>query len=100
MVQLLNLSEFEQTWKSHPGKILDVRTPAEYQAGHLEGAQNIDWLGGRVQAESDSMDKNETYYLYCASGNRSGMAANYLKQQGFKNVYNIGGYVSIMHADL
>ena len=100
MIPLMNISEFEQAWKKQPGKILDVRTPGEYGAGHLEGAVNIDWLGGQMMSAFKDLDKNETYYLYCASGNRSNMAATFLKQQGFERVYNIGGYTSVMHADI
>lgn len=100
MIPLLSISEFEEKFRQQPGKLLDVRTPGEYNAGHLNGAVNIDWLGGQVHSQADNLNKAETYYLYCASGNRSNQAAAYLKQLGFERVYNIGGYTSVMHADI
>jgi phage shock protein E len=100
MAPKLDLKEFEAAFKAKPGKIVDVRTPGEYDEGHLKNAINLDWLGGMVQNSLDILDKNETYYLYCASGNRSGMATSYLKQQNFRHVYNIGGYATVMHANV
>lgn len=91
-VKRLSAAEFKAQFAQQPGKIIDVRTPAEYKAGHLKGAANIDWLAGDVQRNVGKFDTNETYYLYCASGNRSGQAANFLFERGFKNVFNIGGY--------
>ena len=73
--------------------LIDVRTPREFRDGHLDKAVNIDWLGGSFIEEIDKLDKNETIYLYCKVGGRSGNAAKYMQSKGFKNVYNLaGGY--------
>jgi len=71
--------------------IIDVRTPAEYQAGHLEGARNIDIQGPSFASEIAALPKDGAYVLYCRSGVRAGNAVGLMKQAGFTNVTNLGG---------
>lgn len=82
------------------GILVDVRTQDEYAAGHLEGAENSDYLNGSFAESIKTRDKEKTYYLYCASGNRSGKATKLMQEAGFKNVYNIGGYQALKTAGL
>ncbi|HEX5001201.1 MAG TPA: rhodanese-like domain-containing protein [Bacteroidia bacterium] len=100
MIESLNLQEFELKFKEKKGTLIDVRTTGEFESGHLKNAIHMDWLGGHLHSNLDDLDKNDTYYLYCASGNRSRMAATFLKQQGFNNVYDIGGYAALAGAGL
>lgn len=82
-----------------PGIIIDVRTRGEYDAGHLAKAEyQYDVTTGEFEAKINSLDKTKTYYLYCRSGNRSGKAASIMKERGFTNVYNIGGYSELVSA--
>lgn len=61
--------------------IIDVRTPAEYQGGHVAGSINIPLQ--EVQSKLDEIKSMEQpIILCCASGNRSGQAANFLKSCG------------------
>jgi phage shock protein E len=75
-----------------PGQVVDVRTLEEWNSGHYHKAIHADWLNGDFQKQAAKWDKSKTYYLHCAAGGRSGNAAEYLKSQGFKHVYNLGGY--------
>lgn len=78
-----------------------MRTQKEYEEGHLaETDQHYDLLNGEFEAQLKSFDKNQTYYLYCRSGNRSGQAAKLMIKNGFKNVYNIGGFQDLVDAGL
>ncbi|MFV0432417.1 MAG: rhodanese-like domain-containing protein [Leucobacter sp.] len=70
--------------------ILDVRTPAEYAAGHLEGAKMLDFNGGEVAAAIPNLDPKAEYLVYCRSGNRSGQAVALMEQAGFTNLTNLG----------
>jgi phage shock protein E len=89
----INAAEFKEKLKSKPGVVIDVRTPAEYDAGHLKITDAIfNWNGGEFQEAIGDLDKDKTYYLYCRSGNRSGQAARMMKDKGFENVFNIGGF--------
>ncbi|MFD2247126.1 rhodanese-like domain-containing protein [Pontibacter ruber] len=99
--QRISATEYkEQHVKDKKAVLVDVRTPAEFEAGHLEGAKNADFLSGDFAKEMQNWDKNKTYYLYCASGNRSGKAAKLMEEAGFKKIYNIGGYSELKTAGL
>ncbi|MDQ1246852.1 MAG: phage shock protein [Actinomycetota bacterium] len=71
--------------------VIDVRTPSEYAAGHLEGAQNIDVESGAFAAQIGALPKDSAYIVYCRSGNRSAVAAAQMKDLGFTNVVDAGG---------
>ncbi|MBD0850650.1 rhodanese-like domain-containing protein [Maribacter arenosus] len=79
--------------------LVDVRTPKEYNAGHLENSLNINWLGDSFKSDIQKIDKDKTIYVYCRSGKRSSDATRYLDSLGYKNVYNLrGGYIAYMSA--
>jgi rhodanese-related sulfurtransferase len=69
--------------------ILDVRTPQEYQQIHIKGTTliPIQQLQARI-AELESK-KHEDVFIYCATGNRSTVAARILANRGFKRIYNL-----------
>ena len=71
--------------------IVDVRTPEEYQEGHLKDALNIPY---DTIDESINLDKNKTILVYCKSGARSKKAYNSLTNLGYK-VYDMGAYDKI-----
>ena len=70
--------------------LLDVRTPEEYAAGHLNGAQLLDFNAGDVAAAVPNLDPDAEYLVYCRSGNRSGQAIALMEQAGFTNLTNLG----------
>lgn len=97
----LNAQEYIKKAKSEPGVLIDVRTKMEYNQGHLKGTDhNFDLTNGQFQRQLTTLDKNETYYLYCRTGNRSGQAARMMKNEGFEKVYNIGGFATLVKAGL
>jgi rhodanese-related sulfurtransferase len=71
--------------------IIDVRTAAEFSAGHLEGAINIDVESAQFTDQISALDKAGTYLVYCHSGRRAGIAFDQMKQLGFSQVTNLGG---------
>jgi len=71
--------------------VVDVRTPSEYAAGHIQGAINIDVEAPTFDAEIAKLDKNATYAVYCHSGRRSGLATDAMGKAGFTHVYNLSG---------
>ena len=74
------------------GMWIDVRSPREFSQGHLQGAINIPV--GQIGAEISSIspDKHAPIHLYCRSGRRADAALKTLKQLGYTNVINHGGY--------
>ena len=90
-------TQVQEMMNENPGVVIDVRTRKEYQDGHLKEADyQFDLLSGEFEEKLSSLDKDNTYYLYCRTGNRSGKAANLMKERGFDKVYNIGGYHSLV----
>jgi phage shock protein E len=71
--------------------VLDVRTPAEYAAGHLPGARNVphDQLAARL-ADLEAF-KDRDVVLYCRSGRRSQLAAQTLRSAGFSRLLHLEG---------
>lgn len=68
--------------------IIDVRSPAEYAGGHVDGAVNLPldrFVDGYPQLLAD---KSTPAVIYCASGARSGQAVQYLMAQGYSGVVN------------
>ncbi len=81
-----------QEHKDNPNfVILDVRTPEEFLAEHIEDAVNLDYHSNTFKNELDKLDKNKTYLIYCRSGHRSGNALNIMKGLDFRETYNILG---------
>ena len=69
--------------------ILDIRTPPEFQGGHLQNAVLIDYYSRTFIQRLKQLDKNKIYLIYCRSGNRSSKALALFSHLGFKHVYNM-----------
>jgi len=75
------------------GILIDVRTPEEFNAGHLDNALNINWYDTDFTDQFEKIEKDETIYVYCKKGGRSAKAALALDSLGYKNVIDLaGGY--------
>mgnify|MGYP006269157647 CR=1 FL=1 len=70
-------------------QLIDVRTPEEYEQGHLDGAQLVDIMDPDFAERIAELDKQRPCLVYCRSGNRSFHAGMFMKQQGFEKVYNL-----------
>ncbi|HET8807884.1 MAG TPA: rhodanese-like domain-containing protein [Methylophaga sp.] len=74
---------------------LDVREPAEFDAGHIDGARHIPRgiLEFAIANDQDFQDKTRSIVVYCKSGGRAALATATLQQLGFTNAVSIiGGY--------
>lgn len=70
--------------------IIDVRTPAEFAQSHVRGAINLPLDRFAQDIATLVPDKTTPLLLCCLSGGRSGMACNFLQQQGYQQVCNGG----------
>ena len=70
-------------------QIVDVREPSEYAWGHIPGAKLIPL--GQLPERYKEINTNAECVIVCASGNRSGVACQYLERAGYSNVYNLMG---------
>jgi len=84
--------EFEKGISKADIQVLDVRTSGEYSSGHIKNSLLADWnnkqqFNDRIQY----VDKNIPVYIYCLAGGRSAAAADWMRQNGFKNVLELQG---------
>ncbi len=72
--------------------VIDVRSPGEFNSGHLSVAINIPLDEIETTVPKRVKDKNQVLLLHCASGMRSGMAKTKLNGMGYANTFNLGSY--------
>jgi len=72
--------------------VIDVRSPGEFNSGHLPAAINIPLDKIETALPRRVKDKNQIVLLHCLSGARSGMAKDKLKSLGYANAFNLGSY--------
>jgi len=74
-------------------QIIDVRTKAEYQDGHIKGSLNIPLQS--LESNLNKIKKDKPVITCCASGMRSASAKSILQSRGYENVHNGGGWISL-----
>ncbi len=98
-LESISAQTFAQRMSEDDINVLDVRKDGEYQSMHLESAQHfpLDFINDNMEA----ITPNNTYYIHCAGGYRSVIAASILKARGFHNLVDIaGGFGAIKKTDL
>lgn len=73
--------------------VIDVRSPSEFQSGHIKNSINIPLQN--IGSQLSKIDKNKVVITCCASGMRSGSAKSILKAKGYPTVHNGGGWNSL-----
>jgi rhodanese-related sulfurtransferase len=97
--QNVDAGTFEQKINAGGVQVLDVRTAGEYSGSHLKNVMLADWTNkAQFEERVKYLDKNKTLLVYCAAGGRSGQAAVWLKEQGFKEVVNLQGGITAWNA--
>ncbi|HMJ67805.1 MAG TPA: rhodanese-like domain-containing protein [Cyclobacteriaceae bacterium] len=76
---------------NHGATLIDVRSVEEYASGHITGSLNMDVSNPSFKDNVLMLDRSKEYALYCASGVRSGKAADVMRQEGFASVYTLTG---------
>lgn len=74
-------------WQNKQAVIIDVRTQAEYQEGHIPGVANIPL--DQLESRMNEIPKDQKVLIICRSGKRSGQGTNLLRGKGFDNVFNV-----------
>ena len=92
--QVLKAAAYKEAIAAKNIQVLDVRTAAEFNAGHIQNALQANWLDQKEFANrTQHLDKNLTVYVYCQVGARSASAQAALKAKGY-NVINLEGGLS------
>jgi rhodanese-related sulfurtransferase len=71
--------------------IIDVRTPGEFNGGHIAGAQNVNVSSSTFSQDIGAFARDGIYLVYCASGNRSAGAITAMKNLDFLTLYELSG---------
>lgn len=78
--------------------VLDIRTPAEFSAGHIAGATNINYQGRDFAGQISKLDRQKTYLVHCASGRRSTSSLPQFEKLGFKHIIHLDGGIKAWEA--
>ena len=88
-----NKGEQIEEYKAKGAMVIDVRSPGEFQSGHVKGARNIP-LQEISRRSSEIAHYSKPIILCCASGGRSGRATSILKKEGIDCI-NGGGWMKV-----
>jgi rhodanese-related sulfurtransferase len=98
-IESISSEKFAEIYAAEPIQISDVRKCSEYDNGHVVNALNfpLDFIA----ENTNKYDKDEKYYVHCAGGYRSVIAASILKSRGYHNLVNVeGGYAAIKNTSI
>lgn len=88
-VTTISAEDFKKKAESGKYTIIDIRTPREFEAGHIKGAINIDFYKKSFYTKMAAY-KNKPFIYYCRSGNRTGNAKRNFMKLGYKESYELG----------
>ena len=92
-VQTISPRHFKSLLDRHQGDpdvvLLDVRTPKEFENGHIQGALLLDYYSSDYVERIKALDREKTYLIYCRSGNRSGKSLAIFDKLGFRHAYHM-----------
>jgi hydroxyacylglutathione hydrolase len=98
-VNRISAAEFEKHYKKENPLVIDIRRASEFDALHVKDAINLplDYINEQLA----SYPKDKTFYMHCASGFRSMIAASILKSRGWNNFVEVGGgFNAIKHTEV
>lgn len=88
----IKVSDFEKKLNSSQDYILvDVRTPKEYEKGHIANAVNISYFGSEFKTSIEKLPKDKLIFMYCQTQHRSPLASKYMKKKGFTHIIDLSG---------
>ena len=90
----LSPAEAKAYLESDKPVLLDVRTPDEYAAGHLETAVSADYYAPDFKDKLNKLDKTAKYLIYCRTGKRSAAALKIMQELGFSDARDIAGGIT------
>jgi phage shock protein E len=92
----LTPQEFKAKLELHPDAVvLDLRTADELKHGMIPKAQHLDFFGKEFEKKINALDRSKPYFIYCASGGRSGETLELMEKKGFAIIYNLeSGFTS------
>jgi rhodanese-related sulfurtransferase len=93
-VKLVPVEDVLNIVQMEDAQLIDVRTPEEFEEGHIANALNIDFFSDNFLQNMEKLDKEKPVVLYCKSGNRSNKSVQKLKDSGFSKIYDVDGGIT------
>ena len=93
-IKLVTPDEMKELSQMDGVQLVDVRTPEEYEEGHIDEFQNIDFLSDTFLEDIKKLDKNKPVIVYCKSGGRSERCSKLLVEKGFTKIYDLEGGIT------
>jgi len=91
-IQIVEKETFQELMTQEV-QLIDIRTPAEFEAGFIGSAININYNAADFAEQISKLDRDKPVLVYCAVGGRSALAAKVFESLGFKTIYDLkGGY--------
>lgn len=95
-LESISAKDFSQRFKEKDLNVLDVRKEGEYISTHLKGDHVQHFALDYINDNMNAISKDKTYYVHCAGGYRSAIAASILKARGFNNLIDISGGIEAL----
>lgn len=86
-LRILDKEAFALAIKKSGAVLIDVRTPQEFEQGHIENALNINFFDPEFKYKLLDLNRNKKYYLYCKNETRSYRSMKFMEDNDFKHVY-------------
>jgi hydroxyacylglutathione hydrolase len=100
-IESISAEAFSKRFQEDNLNVLDVRKEGEYKSTHLKGNQVQHFALDYINDNMNAISKDKTYYVHCAGGYRSAIAASILKARGFNNLIDItGGITALQKTDV
>lgn len=100
-IRVVTAEEMQNILDLEEVQLIDVRTPEEFNDGHIKNAQNINFYSDTFEEDILKLDKSKPVILYCKSGRRSAACSEKLVEAGFVKIYDLkGGITQWKHQDL
>lgn len=93
-IELISVEEMDTLLSLENVQLIDVRTPEEFEGGHIKGAINIDYRDKNFKEMLSKIDKSKPVAVYCKKGGRSGACSKVMEAEGFKKIYDLEGGIT------
>ena len=95
-LESISAEAFSKRFKKEDLNVLDVRKDGEYKSTHVNGKNVQHFALDYINENMNAINKDKTYYVHCAGGYRSAIAASILKARGFNNLIDIAGGIEAL----
>lgn len=93
-IEVVTPEEMQEISELEDVQLIDIRTPQEFDEGHIASSQNIDYFSETFEEDIQKLDKTKPVVVYCKSGKKSSECADKMKDKGFVKIYELDGGIA------